>query len=237
MSVFESAIKRAAEAVVDNGAAFIAGANRILPSAFLYKIAVPLMTDGYMGAPRMSQRRVPYIAPDYQADAIGDDAIQANTDIITNTSDSISGATTPTTTWFTGSDAGFTATARYVYIPLSPIWTTARIGVFDSLNASVTYTLYGLTSSANDTTAVSATPILLDLCVMGSTSGTFQAVNFGMLPLGLAGATDTPGTTGGSYYRSVPGIGLGWRYLALKIEPATDPTSGVMRIRVYRSSL
>lgn len=237
MGIFDSAIKRAAEAIVDNGAAFVVGTNRILPSAFMFKAAVTTMTDGYVGIPRMSQRRVPFISPDAQGDALGDDAIQSGTDIVANTSDSVSGATTPTTAWFTGSDAGFTAAARYIYIPLATTWASARIGIFDSLDASVTYTLYGLSSSSNGTSSLSGTPIKLDEVTLGATSGTHQSVTFGMLAVGLAGATDTPGATGGGYYRAVPGIGLGWRYLALKIVPASDPTSGVLRIRTYRASL
>lgn len=237
MGVFDTAIKRAAEAIVDNGAAFIVGTNRILPLAYMYKVAVTSMTDGYVGIPRMSLRRVPFVASDILGDAVGNDAISSGTDIIVNTSDSISGAATPTTAWFTGTDAGFTAAARYLYIPVAPTWGSVHVGIFDNLDASVVYTLYGLTSSSNDTIALSGTPIKLDEVTLGASSGTQQSVTFGMLPIGLAGAGDTPGTTGGGYYRFVPAISLGWRYLGLKIAPATDPTSGGLRIRVYRSSL
>lgn len=232
-----ASIHLANEAVQDNADAFIAGTNMIIPVSYFSKDAVELMTDGRTGTPRMSKRRVPLIALDVAEDALGDDAIQANTDIKTNTSDSISGATTPTTAWFTGSDAGFTAAARYIYIPMAPYWSVARIGIFDSLNAAVTYTLYGLTSSANDTTAISSAPVKLDECTLGANSGIFQSIHWGMLALGAAGAGDTPSTTGGAYYRQVAALALGWRYLAIKVLPNADPSSGVLRIRIYRASV
>lgn len=235
-SMLAGTVRKIVGTIADNVAAFVTGTDEAIPTAWLYKIAVPKMTDGRAGIPRMSVNRVPLATADYREDNIGDDSVPL-TDIVVNTSDLISGvggAVTPTTAWFTAAEIG--AGTRYIYIPMAG-WPSAKITVFKSLSAATTVTLVGLSAAANDTVAISAGPIKIDEVTLGATDGTFQQVTFGMYELGAAGSPDTLGTTGGSCYRKATAIGGGWHWLALKITTATDPAAGVFRARVQRSSL
>lgn len=234
MSIFDTAIKRIQGLGADDGPASAAGYPVPMGATYQYQVVNSVNHDD-IGLVRMTARRGLHVAPDIAEFRMSTALIYAG-DIVGNaTSDSISAAATPIEAFFDGTAVGFTGDPRYLYIPMAE-WSSARISVFDDLNASTAYSLYGLQQGCNDTATLSAAPVLLDTVTLACDDGSQQAVTFGVLNVGLAGADDTPAAVIGSYYRSVPAIAAGWDYLALKIDPGADPTSGEVQVRVYRST-
>jgi hypothetical protein len=217
-------------------------AGPLFTGAGLVLDAVTDLVTGRAGRVRISPRRGVIVSPDGRTDSIGSDAVPGAglTDVTCNTTDSISGASAPTTAFFNGADGGFGDAARYVYIPMaataSTLWESIRISIFDNLDTATVYTLYGLTLASNDTSSLSGAPVVLDVVTLGGTSTTQQSVTFGVLDVGAAGATAAPGSTGGNYYRTVPALAAGWDRIAIKIDPTGDPTSGGVRLRLRRSN-
>lgn len=206
-----------------DGAAFTAGSSYVWPGlAGVYQSTVDVLTAGQRGLARLTSRRAVLVAGDYRSDTLRTSDITSGTDILGNTTGLVPGATL-TGAFFDGTDVGFGAAARYVYIPVSD-WKNITIGIVHSLGVDVTLQVSGLMGGSGGHNLTGGANVVLYTSVIATGSELF---------LGATAA----GTGAGAAWVSVPAFSNPpFKYLSLKFTPASDPASGELRVFVDRRS-
>lgn len=129
--------------------------------------------------------------------------------------------TTPTAAFFDGTDAGFTATTRYIMYRLAVNneqagnMTNPYVALYNGLGVSCTVVLYGCVAYTYNSAAF---PNLVQLDSVTVANG--SACKF--VPF------EGGGTPGSDVY-SVPALNGPWEVVILGITPASDPSSGYIR--------
>jgi hypothetical protein len=201
-----------------------AAAGELYPLAGIYMAenSIDSIDDGDIGRARISQRRVLLTQrPHLWAHAVSSTVTQAQ-DFETRVdgdSHSVSDWSAAATDWFSGADAGFGAVPRCLrFFMASRGFEKAHISIQQTLGVNCTVELQAITGAIGNSLCV----VKLDEVTL-ATAGTVQWTPFAV------------GAAGNANARTVPAIMSPCMYLCLKFTPASDPSSGALRVEVMRN--
>lgn len=169
--------------------------------------------------PRMTQYRETIVAPNvFRAQYFDNSAIANPTDITVGTTNWYTGSG-PTTAFFNGSDVGFTASTRFVQIPMHRFSRGVTVGIFNALGVSLTVHLRVRITSYNTSNAANGWRVF-----SGSASNNTY-IHFSPMPLHASAQPE---------WNYVPQLNSPMEALVLELTPASDPSSGYFILTVGR---
>lgn len=171
------------------------------------------------GRVRMTGQRELLVAPRVRWAFTDSSDVGSIADLTGSTTNAYSGFATMATTFFNGSDVGFTAATRWIRIPMLEFVRGVIIGFYHNLGVNVAVNLRADLTGKNSSATVQR-PVIDAVTVA---SGGFAWFS----PFPLAEGANAS-------MRYVPMLNMPMYFVLLEITPASDPTTGQMIVAVAR---